>query len=701
MASLQPPGKQHYHANDGTPLVGGKLYTYAANTSFSTPKATYTNAAGSVSNTNPIILDARGEYVAYWDGAYDVALKDSLDNLIWSAEDITDIVNIAVIDYAGLSLDTILKTYSLHVVETISDLMNVDSTKYTFCYVNGYYVSGDGGGGVYWFDAGDTASADNLGSIIVADDLARWKLQTFGKPYSVLQFGAKPDGLTDATDNFNAALNSYPAGRDVTVDGAFLLAGSVVVNNGRSLKGSGTPSQVADGRYSIANHPSVLIIPSANTITLSENGSGIEGCMIIEQDLCDGYTYATPLTSVNAAAAVANFAGTAITLNASGSYDAVIKDCIILGFEYVCETPGIGNSVYADNVLFDCTEGFYVESKSIALTSTFKGCRGEPFLTAHLVDPTKDQRTGVAFYNFFGIYMFDDCQVRDKNGFLADNALVAHNTCAVKNDGTIANSFYGFEYISGGYSVSNIGCTALNCGGANIYSDMPVKDGISTGISIVGASLDNEVATQSSLGLIYIRDGGYNISGVQFGFNGIYGSVGLHADADYGTVDNCSVYGTVQPFAGNAAALLKMRVGYINYRQGTIVVQPLTWTPVLLAGATAQTITSYGHYTITNQHATLYFDILMTAAVAGTGNLTITGSPFTAANEANSMLGMGGCGYYANMTTVTGSPTFSVAKNTAIIDCWDNGAGSSTALTHSDITSTTRLVGWVTFRIAQ
>ena len=579
--------------------------------------------------------------------------------------------------------------------------MNIDSTKYTFCYVNGYYVSGDGGGGVYWFDAGDISSSDNGGSIIVADDTARWKLQTFGQPYSVLQFGAKPDGMTDATNAFNAALGAYPAGRDVTVEGAFLLAGIVAIGNGRTLKGSGSPSQVADGRYSVVNHSSVLVVPSATTIEYGENGSGIEGCMIIEQDLYEGQTYATPLTSVNAAAAVANFAGTAITLNASGSYDAVIKDCIVLGFEYVCETPGATNSVYADNVLFDCTEGFYAESNDIKLSSTFRGCRGEPFLTAHLNDPTKDQRTGVAFENLTGRFNFDDCQVRDKNGFLAANALVTHNTCAVKNDNATANSFYGFKYTLGGYSVSNIGCTALNCGGGNIYSYLPVSGGVSTSISVIGAVLDNYAATQSSLGLIYIRDGGYNISGVQFGFNGIYGSVGLHADADYGTVDNCSVYGTVQPFAGDAAALLKMRVGYINYRQGTIVVQPLTWTPALLAGATAQTVTSYGHYTITNQHATLYFDILMTGAVAGTGNLTITGSPFTAANETNSMLGMGGCGYYANMTTVTGAPTFSVAKNTAIIDCWDNGASASTALTHSDITSTTRLVGWVTYRIVQ
>lgn len=44
--------------NNGNPLTGGKLYTYAAGTT--TPQVTYTSAAGSVLHTNPIILDAAG-----------------------------------------------------------------------------------------------------------------------------------------------------------------------------------------------------------------------------------------------------------------------------------------------------------------------------------------------------------------------------------------------------------------------------------------------------------------------------------------------------------------------------------------------------------------------------------------------------------------------------------------------------------------
>lgn len=44
--------------NNGTPLSGGKVYTYAAGTT--TPRTTYTTSAGTTPHTNPIILDSAG-----------------------------------------------------------------------------------------------------------------------------------------------------------------------------------------------------------------------------------------------------------------------------------------------------------------------------------------------------------------------------------------------------------------------------------------------------------------------------------------------------------------------------------------------------------------------------------------------------------------------------------------------------------------
>jgi len=57
LSAFAGAGAQFFDDN-GTPLAGGKLYSYAAGTT--TLLATYTTSAGTVANTNPIILNAGG-----------------------------------------------------------------------------------------------------------------------------------------------------------------------------------------------------------------------------------------------------------------------------------------------------------------------------------------------------------------------------------------------------------------------------------------------------------------------------------------------------------------------------------------------------------------------------------------------------------------------------------------------------------------
>ena len=58
MITLSPSPKLAFLGNDGRPLVGGKIYTYLAGTNYN--HQTYNDTIGSV-NTNPVILDSRGE----------------------------------------------------------------------------------------------------------------------------------------------------------------------------------------------------------------------------------------------------------------------------------------------------------------------------------------------------------------------------------------------------------------------------------------------------------------------------------------------------------------------------------------------------------------------------------------------------------------------------------------------------------------
>ena len=95
MATLMPEGKQSFNNGAGAPLVGGKVYTYDAGTS--TPRATYQDAAGTIPNTNPVVLDARGEATIFWSGSYKAVLKDASDVTIWTVD------NVRSVDYSDLS----------------------------------------------------------------------------------------------------------------------------------------------------------------------------------------------------------------------------------------------------------------------------------------------------------------------------------------------------------------------------------------------------------------------------------------------------------------------------------------------------------------------------------------------------------------------------------------------------------------------
>ena len=86
-ATLTAPPLMQFFASDGSFLSGGKLYTYAAGTT--TPLATYTSQSGLVANTNPVVMNSRGE-AAVWLGAelYKLVLKTSADVLIWTADNV-------------------------------------------------------------------------------------------------------------------------------------------------------------------------------------------------------------------------------------------------------------------------------------------------------------------------------------------------------------------------------------------------------------------------------------------------------------------------------------------------------------------------------------------------------------------------------------------------------------------------------------
>lgn len=91
-------------------------------------------------------------------------------------------------------------------VDTIAALKALTTT-YATVEVLGYYAAGDGGGGLFYWDAA-SAAADNAGTIIQPSALpatGRWK-RLFSEFLNVMWFGAKGDGATDDAPAFNAAI---------------------------------------------------------------------------------------------------------------------------------------------------------------------------------------------------------------------------------------------------------------------------------------------------------------------------------------------------------------------------------------------------------------------------------------------------------------------------------------------------------------
>jgi hypothetical protein len=100
MTALATPPKLQFLDANGAPLVGGKLYTYAAGTT--TPQVTYTDYGGGTANANPVILDSRGEASVWLNTPlYKMALYSATDVLIWTVDNIGGFATLAQLAASG------------------------------------------------------------------------------------------------------------------------------------------------------------------------------------------------------------------------------------------------------------------------------------------------------------------------------------------------------------------------------------------------------------------------------------------------------------------------------------------------------------------------------------------------------------------------------------------------------------------------
>jgi len=138
LAFISPNPKFTAIDSNGDPYVGAKLYTYSTGTT--TPKTTWKDSTKEAANTNPIILDSRGQadvWIAIDEGPYRFKLTDADDVVLWTKDNITTggvTINAQLREAYAIASGT--NTYSVAMFITLTNYTIGDHYLITFANTN-------------------------------------------------------------------------------------------------------------------------------------------------------------------------------------------------------------------------------------------------------------------------------------------------------------------------------------------------------------------------------------------------------------------------------------------------------------------------------------------------------------------------------------------------------------------------------------
>jgi hypothetical protein len=200
-----PDPKWQVFSDNGLPGAGYKLWAFAAGTT--SPLDTYSDPFCQTANANPVVFDAAGRativfklgvaykiVLTYADGEIDSGTGlPTLGSTIWSID-----------NYGSISS-------AFCTVASIADLKALNSAAFDFVSVLGYYVAGDQGGGLFYWNGSSSVTQDTGMVFYGADNSSganngRYiRMITPGAEVNVRWFGAKGDNSNNDTTALAAA----------------------------------------------------------------------------------------------------------------------------------------------------------------------------------------------------------------------------------------------------------------------------------------------------------------------------------------------------------------------------------------------------------------------------------------------------------------------------------------------------------------
>lgn len=264
----------------GTPLAGGKLYSYEPNSSI--PKTLYSNSMMTALHSNPVVLDENGEAAVWSAGPCKLVLRDSSGALLWTMDFVNGIGGTTGTDAVwpelygavgdGLEDDTaafqaaltacpetgcrllLTRTYRLTTDLTIPDRIELSFRN----------------GGKIHIDAGSTLTITSPASIVARTDQHLFTgngRPGFTKPGTVYVdwLGGNSAGTTDTSALITKAVSAAGAGGTVKFGaGTYLIDDQVALTVGVNLMGESVGATTLRAGSGLIGKSMLANMPSSN-----------------------------------------------------------------------------------------------------------------------------------------------------------------------------------------------------------------------------------------------------------------------------------------------------------------------------------------------------------------------------------------------------------------------------------------------------